>query len=139
MPRLRQPIDTRRESKEVKRLFKTVKKAWEKERLQTVLLLIETDKSFKEISEIVHCHPSWVKKMAKLFREEGLEGLLTRNHKNAGRKPLCSSEALDALTDLLKDGKFRTARQIERWLKESYDISLGKNSIYYIIKKLGGA
>jgi len=138
MPRLRQPIDTRGEAEEAKRRFKTVKEAWKKQRLQTILLLLETDKSFKEVAELVHSHPSWIKRMAKLFREEGLEALLTRHHKNGGRKSKCSPEALEALTEKLKDGEFRTARQIEHWLQEEHDIILGKNSIYHILKKLGG-
>ena len=138
MARQRQKLDNRGEIEEVRKLFRSVKEVWKKERLQSILLLLDTNNSFAEVASIVGRHPSRVMAWAKVFREEGLNAMLTRNSKNAGRKSKSDQKALDALKEKLKAGEFRTARQIEKWLKDEYGITYGKNSIYYQLGKLGG-
>ena len=137
MARKRQKLDNKGEAEELLSLYKKEPIAWRKERLQVIKLLLETEKSFAEVAKIVSRAPSRVKLWAKLFREGGLEALLNRG-KSTGRKPKAKEEVREALTEKLRSGEFRTAKQIESWLKEEFQITYGKNSIYYELKKLGG-
>ena len=44
----------------------------------------------------------------------------------------------EALTEKLRSGTFRTAGQIEKWLKDEHQLEYGKGS-NYVLGKLGGA
>lgn len=137
MARTRRRLDFKNEAAEVVRLFKSEKILWKKERLQTIKLLLQADKSYAEVANIVGRHPSRVKLWANTFREGGLGKLLVRGS-SPGRKPLMSATLQEALIEKLRDGTFRTAGQIEAWLKAEHRLELGKGSIYYILGKLGG-
>ena len=130
-------LDYNNEADEVASRFRREKTLWKKERLQTLKLLLETDQSYKEVAEIVGKHPSRVKAWAKLFRTGGLGALLVRGN-GGGRKPLMSKEMEQQLLEKLREGSFRTARQIETWLEKEHNLRYGKSSIYYVLGKLGG-
>lgn len=137
MARKRRRLDVKNESAEVLLLFKKEKLLWRKERLQTIKLLLETEKSYDEVAQIVGRHPSRVRKWADEFRAGGIDQLLTRGN-GGGRKSLMPREVQDALTEKLRGGTFRTAGQIEQWLKDEHQLEYGKGSIYYMLGKLGG-
>ena len=133
----RSRLDFKNEAGIVAEQFKKEKVLWKKERLQTLKLLLETDLTYAEVAEIVGRHPSRVKEWAKQFRAGGIEQLLVRGN-GGGRKPLMSEAVSEALTQKLREGRFRTARQVEQWLKEEHQLEYGKGSIYYVLGKLGG-
>jgi transposase len=137
MGRKRAKLDLKNEAGEVVSLFKTERTLWKKERLQAIKLLLETDKSYAEISEIVGKSPSRVKEWAKQFREGGLDNLLSRSY-SPGRPPKMSSIVQEQLVEKLRVGSFRTAKQVLSWLKEEHKIEYGKDSIYKVLGKLGG-
>ena len=137
MAKKRARLDFKNEAPEVTSRFRKEKELWKKERLQTLKLLLETDQSYAQVAEIVGRHPSRVKLWAKLFREGGIQSLLTRGN-GGGRKPKMTTEVQEALTQKLRTGVFRTAGQIEHWLKQDHQLEYGKGSIYYALGKLGG-
>ena len=137
MARKRSRLDFKNEADEVALRFVKEKELWKKERLQALKLLLETELSYAEVAEIVGKDPSSVTKWAGMFRKGGLDSLLVRGN-GGGRKPKMPPEVQQTLTDQLKEGRFRTARQIEHWLKEEHQLEYGKGSIYYVLGKLGG-
>lgn len=137
MGRKRGRIDFKNEAEEVATRFKSEKIQWKKERLQVIKLLLETELSLAEVASIVGRAPSRVKAWVKSFREGGLAKLLVRGN-GGGRKPLMSKQIQDELVEKLRIGSFRTARQILHWLKEEHQLEYGKDSIYYVLGKLGG-
>jgi len=137
MGRKRSQLDLKNETKEVASRFKKEKILWKRERLQAIRLLLETEKSYAEVASIVGRAPSSVKGWAKLFREGGLSKLLIRGN-GGGRKPLMSAHIQEELVEKLRAGTFRTAGQILHWLKEEHQLEYGKDSIYYVLGKLGG-
>ena len=130
-------LDFKNEAFEVAQRFKKEKVLWKKERLQTLNLLLETDHSYQGVAEIVGRHPSRIKAWARMFRENGLDGLLIRGN-GGGRKPLIKKGVEDELVEKLRVGSFRTAGQIEHWLQQEHNLTYGKGSIYYVLGKLGG-
>ena len=136
MGRKRGQLDFKNEANEVVVRCKKEKELWKKERLQSIKLLLESESSYEEVAYIVGKHPSRIKAWAKLFRENGLAGLLIRGH-GGGRKSKMSPEIEKHLVEKLRSGTFRTAGQILHWLKEEYQLEYGKDSIYYVLGKLG--
>ncbi len=137
MAKNRGRLDFKNEADEVVSRCRKEDKAWKKERLQTVRLLLETDKSYEEIAGIMGRHLSRIKEWAKQFQIGGINQLLLRGH-GGGRKPLISSEAAEELTEKLRVGAFRTADQASEWLKKEHGLEYGKGSIYYVLGNLGG-
>jgi len=117
--------------------LKKEKTLWKKERLQTIKLLLETELSYDEVAEIVGRHSSRVRKWVAVFREGGIDLLLTRGN-GGGRKSLMSEKVQEALIEKLQAGTFRTAGQIEQWLKDEHQLEYGKGSLYDMLGKLGG-
>ena len=91
--------------------LKKEKEQWKKERLQSIKLLLESEKWYAEVASIVGKHPSRIKEWAKVFRNDGLTGLLTRGN-GGGRKPKMTKEIELQLVEKLRSGTFRTAGQI---------------------------
>jgi len=137
MARKRGRLDFKNEADEVASRFVKEKELWKKERLQTLKLLLETELSYAEVAEIVGKDPSSVTKWARMFRQGGLDLLLIRGN-GGGRNPKMSLKVEQALVEQLKAGRFRTAGQIERWLRDEHQLEYGKGSIYYALGKLGG-
>lgn len=137
MGRKRGRIDFKNEAEEVAIRFKSEKTQWKKERLQAIKLLLETELSFAQVAFIVGKAPSRVNAWTKSFREGGLSRLLIRGN-GGGRKPFMSEEVQAELVEKLRVGTFRTAKQILHWLKEEHQLEYGKDSIYYVLGKLGG-
>ena len=137
MARKRAQLDYRNEAGEVAKLFGKEKEVWKKERLQTLKLLLGTDQSYAQVAQIVGRHPSRVKQWAKMFREGGLSNLLTRGH-GGGRKGCFTQAAREAMVAKLKEGRFRTAKQFQKWLEEDFQIKLSEKGVYYHLGKLGG-
>ncbi len=130
-------LDLLNEVDEVLFRFTKEKVLWKKERLQAIKLLLQTDDSYAKVASILGRHPSRVKLWAKLFREGGLAKLLIRGN-GGGRKSIMPTLVEKELVEKLREGEFRTARQILRWLKEKHQLEYGKGSVYYVLGKLGG-
>jgi len=137
MGKKRGRLDFKNEAEEVSKRFKSEKTIWKKERLQTIKLLLETELSYKEVAALVGRHDSRVKEWAKQFRQGGIGQLLIRGN-GGGRKPIISQKAAEELTEKLRKGSFRTAKQASHWLEKEHDIQYQKGSIYYVLGKLGG-
>ena len=137
MARKRGRLDFKNEAKEVGELFKKESLTWKKERLQTIKLLLETEYSYRQVADLVGRHPSRVKLWAKEFRQGGIAQLLTRDH-GGGRKSKLTKLAAQELTEKLRAGSFRTAKQAAHWLKEEHGLTYRGGAIYYVLGKLGG-
>jgi len=137
MAKKRGRLDYKNEAHDVRRLFQKEKLTWKKERLQAIMLLVETDKSYQEVAEIVGRARSCVQVWAKQFREGGIEGLLVRGN-GGGRKSRMSQATKEAMVEKLKEGAFRTAKQFQKWLSEEHQVELSEKGVYYHLGKLGG-
>lgn len=137
MARTRGRLDFFNQADEVVVQYRKVKVAWKKERLLTIKLLLETNKTEREVAEIVGRSRTRVQSWARAFRNEGIEGLLTRGN-GGGRKNPMSPEVQHAMIEKLRGGVFRTAKQFKKWLSEEHQIELSEKGVYYHLGKLGG-
>ena len=137
MPHKRAPIDLLNQAHLVISLYGKEKEAWKKERLLTLKLLLQTENTYKEVAAIVGRADSRVREWTRLYREGGVEGLLTRGN-GGGRKGRTTPEIKEAIIEKLREGQFRTAKQFKKWLEEEHDLSLSVKGVYYQLGKLGG-
>jgi len=67
----------------------------------------------------------------------GVEGLLHRQH-GGGRSARVRGEAFEELQAGLREGRWKRAREIQRWLALRHRKKLGLSGVYYWLGKLGG-
>ena len=70
----------------------------------------------------------------KSYREEGMEGMLKRGH--GGRKPQLQQDDVEALEEVLREGKYKTAKEIRHWLAVERNIDMSIWGVYYWLKKV---
>ena len=70
----------------------------------------------------------------KSYREEGMEGMLKRGH--GGRKPQLQQDDVEALTEVLRAGKYKTAKEIRHWLSVERNIHMSIWGVYYWLDKV---
>jgi transposase len=71
------------------------------------------------------------------FKRGGVDGLLDRQH-GGGRVPSVKGIILEELQAGLRRGKWKRAKEIQRWLAERHQVKMGATGVYYWLGKLGG-
>ena len=137
MTAIRSKLSTHSDLNKVKKEERLVMERWKKERLQSIRLLSDSTMSYREVSEIVGKSAKQIKVWAKKYIEGGVESLLERGN-GGGCKGKMTKEAQEDLVEQLRVGRFRTAKQCCKWLKEAHQIELKESSMYYQLGKLGG-
>jgi len=79
------------------------------------------------------CIRHWLKK----YRRGGLEALLRRS--NGHRHPSVDENVQASLVEKLKQGCWKTAKDIKAWLLKEHDIKLSLSGVYYWLRKLGAS
>jgi transposase len=72
-----------------------------------------------------------------VYCQEGLESLLRRRHVGRGAKVTDADR--EALQEGLRQGKWKTAKEIQRWLKRERGIELTVWGVYYWLYQLQGS
>jgi transposase len=71
------------------------------------------------------------------LKEGGVEGLLAREH-GGGPAPVVQGKVLEEFQAGLKAGRWKRAKDIQRWLQGRHQVKLGLKGVYYWLGKLGG-
>src|SRR5690348_4525018 len=71
------------------------------------------------------------------LKEGGVAGLLERDH-GGGAKAQVQGKTLEELLAGLRAGRWKRAREIQRWLKSRHQVPMGLPGVYYWLGKLGG-
>jgi len=122
-------IDVRGESEALLLRFKKEKPGWQRERLLALKRVMEGDPTQRVADELGRSQATvqtWINK----FRSGGIEGLLQKG-KGIGPQSRLTSEMQEAMTAQLELGKWRTARDAWKWLKENHDVGDLKESVIY--------
>jgi transposase len=73
----------------------------------------------------------------KAARSGGVEALLERNH-GGGARPALAGRTLEEFKEGLRTGRWKRAREIQRWLQAERGVKVGLTGVYYWLGKLGG-
>jgi transposase len=121
---------------EVQAAFKASQKRYERERLQAILLGQQGRWTLQEIAQALGRGRTTIARWVRVYRERGLEGLGHRGH--GGRRAKLTAADQEALREGLKEGQWKTARQIQRWLQGERGIRLTVWGVYYWLDGLAG-
>lgn len=93
--------------------------------------------TMQQIAQAVGKGRATIGRWIKAYREEGLDGLFKRGH--GGRQPQFKPDDIQALEKELRQGQFKSGRQIRQWLKDQRGISLSRSGVYYWLSKVKGS
>ena len=109
-----------------------------KKRLLIIRLARGGHLTLEEIADHVGVSRSVVQDWLKRFREGGLEAIVVRP-KAPGKASHFHEKDLQAeMIELLRKGKWRTARQGQLWLEQTHGIKIALSTLYGWLGKLGG-
>ena len=87
-----------------------------------------------EIGRAIGKGRATVGRWLKSYRADGMEGMLKRGH--GGRKPQLQQDDVEALREVLREGKYKTAKEIRHWLAVERNIDMTIWGVYYWLKKV---
>lgn len=137
MGRPRQPLNLKADVSAVRERLKDKKlEGWQRQRLQAVLLGMDGQRGLPEIAEEVGAGARTLSTWFELFREGGLERLLTRHPAGKGAQSWMDEATTGRLREKLTEAKWRRAEEARPWLEEQLGRKL---SVAVIYKYLGKA
>src|SRR5205809_4273521 len=120
MPARRRPIDVHHQAAEVLEREIVEKISWKRQRLQASRLAMEGQDGYRRIAEIVRTTATTINKWINWYREGGIETLLSRPvGAEGGKTPRFTPKEWESFRTELAKGIWRTARDAQRWLKET--------------------
>ncbi len=132
--RLDRPLDAARIEAA---LQEPIDKAWKAQRLQAMRMAAQGKWTLEQIADAVDAGRSTVAGWIKMLRERGFDALV--NWQPGQGKPGVLSLAIQReLAAGLAQGRWRRARDVQRWLREEHSIELALGGIYYYLGKAGG-
>jgi transposase len=105
----------------------------DRERLQVIRLGQRGAYTLQEIGDIVGRGRATIARWVKAYRVGGISGLLTRRY--AGSIGRMSESMLEALSKGLYEGRWKSAGEIQSWLKEQ-GIGLSRSGVHYWLSKV---
>jgi transposase len=93
--------------------------------------------TLQQIADAVCAGRSSVAGWLKTLREQGFEALVTRQP-GQGAPGTLSPQLQKAIAEGLAQGRWRRARDVQRWLASEHDIELSLRGVYYYLGKAGG-
>lgn len=125
--------------------YQQVRDAFKKEhdpkrsrKLQAIRMGFIGEYTTEQIAQIVGCSKSSVTLWVKVYREGGIESLLTTHHK-PGRQPSLNEKAVAELLQGLKDGRWKRIKEIRKWLADEHHVGLSYRGVHYWLEKLGAS
>jgi putative transposase len=122
---------------ELKKL-QTQQKALSRFRKMQGLYLLKTGevKTVTHLADYLGVHRVTIQKWLKIYRQEGVSGLLREAEDQGGRPKQLEDSAIAHLQERLSQEEqgFRSYGEIQKWLKENYQIFLNYKTLYHLVK-----
>lgn len=129
MGRLRKKIDVQGEAPALFNCLKKEKSGWQRERLLALKKVLEGEET-QSVADQLERSQATVQNWINKFREGGVESLLKKG-KDIGPKSCLTAEMEEGMSEQLKLGKWRTAKDAWKELSENHDVSDLKESVIY--------
>ncbi len=110
---------------------------WQQKRLIAMRMAAEGKWQMQQIADAVRVSRATIGTWLQTMRKAGVEGLLKKED-GQGAPGRLDSELQEKLKKGLEEGKWRRARDIQRWIEKEKGIAMGLGGIYYWLGKLGG-
>ena len=138
MARPRYKLDPLKQADPLAACLKHEPAGWRRERLQAVQLGLQGELSLQEIAQATGRSRSTIQEWFDAFRQGGVELLLQdKRNDNPGCPGKLTVAAKEQLQEGLKKGRWRSAPQMQSWLKLTHGLKLAQSSLYHYLGKAG--
>ena len=135
---LRRLIDVHHQAGEVLERESHEKISWKLQRLQGIRLALEGQDGWRRIAQIVRVTTATLTKWINWYREDGIEELLARAlGAKGGNAPRFTPQEWERFRKQLAEGTWRTARDAQRWLRETLGLKISRKEVCRHLGKLG--
>lgn len=121
----------------VKELLKKESQAWRKTRLLALKLGFSADNNIEHIADVLDCNRATVQRWFSQYRKDGLDALLTRQHKGRTSSKY-DSDVRAFLNQGLEAGRWASAVQAQQDLEKHFKRKFNYKSVWYWLKKCAG-
>ena len=108
----------------------------DRERLLAISLGQQEQWTLQQVADVVKRGRATIIRWVRAYRQGGIEGVLARHYKGGRRPPSLDEQERQALREGLEEGKWKSAREIQRWLKTERDKELKLAAIYYWLRQM---
>ena len=137
MPRPRQQLDKGRQGKEALRTLKAEPAGWRRERLLAIKLGLEGELKLEEIAQTMGHGRATIQRWFDAYRRGGIKELLQdrRYGRQAGPPSALSAKAAAGIAAGLEKGTWRTAAQVQSYLREEHGVQVALTTVYKYLGK----
>ena len=101
------------------------------------LWLIRIGRTMKEVGEIVDRHYDTICRWMDWYRESGLSEVANRLPGQAGGvESYLTAEQEKQLVERANEGAFRTAREVQQWIKAQFNVDYTHKGVYSLLERL---
>lgn len=100
------------------------------------LWLLRQGRKVQEVADLVGASKRSVDRWVDWYRTGGRAGVLAHHQGGSGRAPALTPEQQTTLAEAVATGQFRTARDIQAWLRANFAVSLQVSSIHKLLARL---
>ncbi len=119
---------------EVEAAYQASTEKHDRERLQAIRLGQQGTWTLEGIAQVLDRGRATIGRWVKAYREGGLKGLLQREH--GGREARVGESDREALREGLRAGRWKSAREVQRWLQQERGIDLKRGGVSYWLEKI---
>lgn len=125
--------------KERKHLEREREAAWDRRiyRRLCALLWLNEGRTQEEVANLLGVADRTVRNWIKLYRKGGLDLLCQLGHR--GRECDLDEEQLEQLKGEIEGGRFRSAKQVRRWIEENFGRDYSLSGVRDLLKRLGAS
>jgi len=121
---------------EVDKAYQESREPHERERLLAIGLGQQGQWTLEEIGGILKRSRATIIRWVRAYRQGGIKGLGERHYEGERRKPSLRGQELEELKKGLEEGKWKSAREIQRCLKGERNKELKLGAIYYWLRQM---
>jgi len=101
------------------------------------LLWLDDGQSQEQVAALLGVTARVVREWIKLYRKGGLEKVCDLGYR--GRECYLTAEQVEALLEEIKAGRFRSSKQIRRWLEDEFGVAYSLSGVKELLGRLGAS
>ena len=134
MGRPRKKIDRTSQAQSALELLEKEPPGWRRERLLALKHGLEGEMGLEEIAQAVGRARSCIQRWFDTYREQGLEGLLRKEHAG-GIESTLKPFVAQQMKEELKKGTWRRGADVQRWLEKEHGVKVALVTVYKYLGK----
>jgi transposase len=122
---------------QIEQAWQVAQPDWARERLRVVRLIAQHELTSEQIAKACDVSRASVFNYRNLLIKEGLAALLSRKFA-PGKTPVVHGVVAEEFKERLAQGRFRSAKQAQAWIKKRTRKSLSQSGALKVLRRLGG-